>query len=143
MPGQREHLPPVARTPDDERLVEGPGHDPPVRQDRDALDLRERGRSRDTPASAPQKEKEATGRRRRAQPECPLSVRSHRPSPAPQMMSVLSNAPDTIRPSGRTATHETCAGARLEDAPAATSVEKAAGRRRRAGRLWPLATSTS
>ena len=83
----------------------------------------------------------STGRRRRTEPLCPLSVRRISPRDTSHTMSLgLSNdPPDTTWPLGRATTHETCAPRGIDE----KSMRYSFGRRRRASCVGPRCTSHS
>ena len=127
VPGQRLEAPFARHVPHLERAVARPGHDVAVRQGGDAIDLPP---SRRGEAST----RGSTGRRRRAEFVCPLSVRRHSPVDLRHTLSVRSSDPDTMRPFDRTATHKTCAPRGVDE----QSTRCSTGRRRRAQDVCPL-----
>ena len=83
------------------------GH--PARTRRGRSTARRRTRPAPVAASTSNRRVVSTGRRRRAQFVCPVSVPRHRPLDGSHTLSVLSLDPDTTRPFDRTVTHLTCA----------------------------------
>ena len=124
MPAQRPDEPTSRHVPNLERVVPRPGHDAVVRQGGDTPDLRPSRRRRAIGS---------TGRRRRAESVCPRSVRTSRPLDTSHTLSVRSPDPETTRPSGRAATHQTCAPRGVDE----RSTHGSTGRRPRAAPLCP------
>ena len=75
----------------------------------------------------------STGRRRRTEPVCPRSVWTSRPLNTSHTLSLSSRDPDTTWPSGRAATHQTCARRGVGE----QSTHGLTGRRCRAERVCP------
>ena len=96
----------------------------------------ERRHTRPAPVAASTSDRRvvSTGRRRRAESVCPLSVWRQAPVNTFQTLSVRSVDPDTMRPFGSAATPLTCAPRGVDE----QSTHSSTGRRRRASLVCPV-----